>query len=434
MTTYSRITQTASYPAPREVKNSFFEDKELYYADETSPSGFACTRKTADKIFKVTGMLSRRWAEEGQTGLDLAVQACAGITIAPDAVIYAHNGKLDNGAYSPIPAVAARLQGRCYPNANAFDVLSNGTLGGAMLARAYELTKTKNVQLLTRPELASHIGESPASLCSRINCPNNEQAELLIVDHQERLGVPRAQLLAQRLNYKKTDTLDVISGCPGFVVGIDIADRLIKAGIYERILVVGAEKLTDLADPDCLDRTLYADGAGAILLEKSEKPGILGSHFVTNGKLWDCLRLGKGIKDKTRQFLAMQGSNVYSYVAKELPKITRALLGKTGFTLNDVAALIMHQMNGRLMKTYVSELTCLPDPDAYINEHVPWTVDQFGNCSVATNPIVLDLVLRDKLKKRCTQESFELALGSGKTIACVSAGAGIIGGGFVAII
>lgn len=185
---------------------------------------------------------------------------------------------------------------------------------------------------------------------------------------------------------------DVQAVCSGFVYALGVADSLIQTGAANRALVVGAEVFSRILN--FKDRTtcvLFGDGAGAVVLEASDKPGILASELHADGKHVGILCVpgnvsgGQILGDPT---LKMDGQAVFKLAVGVLADVARSVLAKAGKTEADVDWLIPHQANIRIMQSTAKKLKLGPD-------RVVVTVDQHGNTSAASIPLALDVAVRD---------------------------------------
>ena len=185
---------------------------------------------------------------------------------------------------------------------------------------------------------------------------------------------------------------DVQAVCSGFVYALTVADALIKTGTARRALVVGAEVFSRILDFN--DRTtcvLFGDGAGAVVLEASEEPGILATDLHADGSHVGILCVpgnvagGQILGDP---FVKMDGQAVFKLAVGVLDKAARATLDKAGLTEADIDWLIPHQANIRIMQSTARKLKLPMDK-------VVVTVDQHGNTSAASIPLALDAGVRE---------------------------------------
>ena len=200
-----------------------------------------------------------------------------------------------------------------------------------------------------------------------------------------------ACILQNKLGANGCPAFDVQAVCSGFVYALTVADAMIRAGSARRALVVGAEVFSRILDFN--DRTtcvLFGDGAGAVVLEASDTPGILASDLHADGKYVDILCVpgtvsgGQVLGDP---LLKMDGQAVFKLAVGVLEKAARAALDKAGLQDVDIDWLIPHQANIRIMQGTAKKLK-LPLQKLVV------TVDQHGNTSAASIPLALDHAVR----------------------------------------
>ena len=206
-----------------------------------------------------------------------------------------------------------------------------------------------------------------------------------------------ACILQNKLGIAGCPAFDIQAVCSGFVYALSVADAMIKTGAATKALVVGAEVFSRILDFS--DRTtcvLFGDGAGAVVLEASDTPGILASDLHADGKHVGILCVpgnvsgGKVIGDA---LLKMDGQAVFKLAVGVLESAARTTLAKASMTNADIDWLIPHQANIRIMQSTAKKLK-LP------LEKLIVTVDQHGNTSAASIPLALDVSVRSgKIKK-----------------------------------
>ena len=201
-----------------------------------------------------------------------------------------------------------------------------------------------------------------------------------------------ACILQNKLGANGGAAFDVQAVCSGFIYALTIADAMIRTGTASKALVIGAEVFSRILD--FKDRTtcvLFGDGAGAVVLEASDRPGILASDLHADGKHVGILCVpghvsgGKVLGDPV---LKMDGQAVFKLAVGVLDKAARATLEKAGKTAADLDWLIPHQANIRIMQSTARKLK-LPMDKVIV------TVDQHGNTSAASIPMALDAGVRD---------------------------------------
>jgi 3-oxoacyl-[acyl-carrier-protein] synthase-3 len=196
-----------------------------------------------------------------------------------------------------------------------------------------------------------------------------------------------ACLLQEKLGVAGCPAFDVQAVCSGFVYALAIADSMIKTGAASKALVVGAEVFSRILD--FKDRTtcvLFGDGAGAVVLEASDTPGILATELHADGRHVGILCVpghvsgGAIIGDP---LLKMDGPAVFKLAVGVLESVARSVLAKAGRSESDIDWLIPHQANIRIMQSTAKKLKLAP-------EKLIATVDRHGNTSAASIPLALD--------------------------------------------
>lgn len=204
-----------------------------------------------------------------------------------------------------------------------------------------------------------------------------------------------ACLLQQRLDIHGCAAFDVQAVCTGFVYAMGVADNFIRAGSTKRALVVGAETLSRIID--WTDRTtcvLFGDGAGAVVLEASDQPGVISSHLHADGAYESLLRVPAGISkgyelvQEGGAYMEMRGGEVFKMAVTTLGRIVDETLATNQLKKSDVDWLIPHQANIRIIKATAKKLRMSMD-------RVVVTVDEHGNTSAASVPMALDVAVRD---------------------------------------
>ena len=196
-----------------------------------------------------------------------------------------------------------------------------------------------------------------------------------------------AALLQNKLGIAGCPVFDVQAVCSGFVYAMTVADAMIKTGTAKRALVIGAEVFSRILD--FKDRTtcvLFGDGAGAVVLEASETPGILATDIHADGKYSEILCVPGHVSGGAilgDPVLKMDGQAVFKLAVGVLEETARASLAKAGLNDSDIDWLIPHQANIRIMQSTARKLKMSMDK-------VIVTVDQHGNTSAASIPLALD--------------------------------------------
>ena len=198
-----------------------------------------------------------------------------------------------------------------------------------------------------------------------------------------------ACLLQERLDIHGCAAFDIQAVCTGFVYGLNIADKFIRTQAATRALVVGSETLSRIIDwTDRSTCVLFGDGAGAVIVEASNEPGIISSHLHADGKYKDLLNVP--VDKGTMQ---MQGSEVFKVAVNTLGRIVDETLKANQMSKSDVKWLVPHQANIRIINATAKKLGLSMD-------HVVVSIDRHGNTSAASIPLAFDEAVRDERIQR----------------------------------
>lgn len=209
-----------------------------------------------------------------------------------------------------------------------------------------------------------------------------------------------ACLLQSRLDIHGCAAFDVQAVCTGFIYAMGVADNFIRTGNARCALVIGAETFSRILNWE--DRTtcvLFGDGAGAVVLEASDEPGVLSTHLHADGDYASLLQVPVGVStgyDKMREsaaFVEMRGAEVFKMAVNTLGRIVDETLEKNGLDKSDIDWLIPHQANTRIIRATAKKLRMSMD-------RVVVTVGEHGNTSAASVPLALDVAVRDGRIKR----------------------------------
>ncbi len=259
-----------------------------------------------------------------------------------------------------------------------------------------------------------------AALESAGRKPEDIDAVIFATMTPDHLFPGNGPFLQRDLGLRNIPTFDIRQQCSGFLYGLELADSLVKAGKYKRLLLVGAEVHTPFMpwhlgwdttigasdreitaeereiNTKLRDRTvLFGDGAGAIVLEATpqEDAGFLGINLFTDGSAWECLSV-KGAGFKNRPFVTaeqiaafetvpvMEGREVFRQAVTLMPQAVRNVLSEAGLELSDLDLLLIHQANLRIVEGVQKQL-------GLDSEKVPHNIERYGNTTAATLPILL---------------------------------------------
>ena len=215
---------------------------------------------------------------------------------------------------------------------------------------------------------------------------------------------------------------DVIFGCPGWLQGLIQADNFIQAGIAKKCLIIGAETLSRVVDPHDRDSMIYADGAGACIVEKGNDTdkGIL-SHAAQSFTYDEANYLYFGESNKiipniNTRYIKMYGRKIYEFSLNNVPNAMKMALDKSGIPIEKIKKILIHQANEKMDEAIIKRFYRLHK--AEMPEGImPMSIQKLGNSSVATVPTLLDLILKHKLENQ--------EINKGDAILFASVGAGM---------
>lgn len=232
--------------------------------------------------------------------------------------------------------------------------------------------------------------------CERALKDIKEKIDLIIVASiSEKRLMPSISFEIQKyFDIKNCMCVDVLAGCAGFINAFDIAKLYMDSGKINTALVVGAEKLSEHIDKsDINTEILLADGAGAIVIKKSENRKLYDSYIESEGQKGEILTCSNDTK------IYMDGKEIYKYAVTDTVKNINKLLEKNKINMEEIKYVIPHQSNRRILSSMATKLK-LPKEKMYSN------VEEYGNTFCASIPIVID----DMLKKGLLKENDKILL------------------------
>ena len=200
-------------------------------------------------------------------------------------------------------------------------------------------------------------------------------------------------IVQKELGASNAVAFDVTAACSGFMFALSIADKYIKAGMYNNAIVIGAETLSKIVDwSDRSTCVLFGDGAGGAYVEKSETYGIIEEEIGSKGELYDiltggytdCANIFNGKeKEDSLWYVNMNGREVFKFATKSVVKSVERVLSGAGVAAEDIKYVIPHQANTRIVDILSNKLR-IPHEKFYMN------IDRYGNTSSASIPIALN--------------------------------------------
>lgn len=206
-----------------------------------------------------------------------------------------------------------------------------------------------------------------------------------------------ACLVATRLGAREKPAFDIAIACSGFIYGLTVASGLIRSGVFRRVMLIGAESLSKILDKeDRATAILFGDGAGAVILERSEEDSFLACDLGADGSRPELLYAhGSGSRepldhtalDAKVHLIHMQGRETFKLAVNKMVESTGSVLSKANLNKADIAFLIPHQANKRIIDATARYLG-LPDDKVVIN------IAEYGNTSAASIPLALSETVR----------------------------------------
>ena len=318
----------------------------------------------------------------------------------------------------------------------------------------YEFYDSTGEKLLTPNEEITHKFEEITTIAERRYAEDNESTSDLALKASEQAieaaGIDKEELdyiifahnfgettvdnmridmlptMAARLKQKlgianpSAVAYDILFGCPGWVQAVIQADYYIRSGDAKKVLVVGADVLSRISDPHDRDSMIYADGAGAVIMEarESDSPiGVIGHNSRSDALEYvNMLRLGYSynpeLAEKKDYYLKMNGRRLYQYALENVPKAIKAGLDKLKLHIDKVSKVLIHQANGKMDDAILKRLFSLYNIKEVPESIMPMTISWLGNSSVATVPTLLDIITRGELDGHAVKRGDNIVLAS----------------------
>jgi 3-oxoacyl-[acyl-carrier-protein] synthase-3 len=251
---------------------------------------------------------------------------------------------------------------------------------------------------------SSYMARKAAKQLIQKTGTNPEDVDILIIatSTPDYVFPSTASILCDKLGLKNAFAFDMQAACSGFIYAIETAASFIRSGRYKKIIAVGVEKMSGVTDYG--DRTtcpLFGDGAGAVLVEATtDEYGIIDSYLRTDGKGLPFLHLKAGGSvcppsyftiDNRMHYIYQEGRTVFKYAVSSMPDACMEIIERNGLSKEDIAWVIPHQANKRIIDAVASRLD-IPMEKVMVN------IERYGNTSAATLPLCL-WDFEEKLKK-----------------------------------
>ncbi len=267
-----------------------------------------------------------------------------------------------------------------------------------------ERTGIKKRHIAEAGQTTCDLAEQAAARALKAAGKTAQEIDLIVVatTTPDKIFPSTACLLQRRLGNHGCAAFDIQAVCTGFVYAMGVADKFIKTGAAQTALVVGAETLSRILDwSDRGTCILFGDGAGAVVLEAADKPGILSTHLHADGAYAELLHVPGGISrgfdmetdGADPHFMQMKGNEVFKMAVNTLGRIVDETLAANDMKKSDIDWLVPHQANIRIIKATARKLSMDMD-------NVVVTIGEHGNTSAASVPLALDAAVKDGRIKR----------------------------------
>lgn len=283
-----------------------------------------------------------------------------------------------------------------------------------VISKFQDITEIEERRYADNEHTASDLGYFAAQNAIESSGIDPETLDYIIVAHnfgdipygdtRNKVIPTLAARIKNRLAIQNPDCVayDLPFGCPGWLQGIIQANYFLRSGDAKRILVIGTETLSRVTDPHDRDSMIYADGAGATILEgQAGNTGII-SHKTQSHTSAEAYFLFSGQSsnpdfESDDLFIKMEGRKIYEYALKNVPLVIKDALEKSGKSIDDVKKVLVHQANGKMDEAILKRLFKLYGVSVPPEGVMPMTIAKLGNSSVATIPTLLDFILKKEL-------------------------------------
>ena len=247
-------------------------------------------------------------------------------------------------------------------------------------------TGIKERHIIGDDETTSDMAYKAALDALKSSTINRSEIDLIIVatTTPDKVFPSTACSVQNKLNIGECPAFDIQAVCSGFIYALSIADKFIKTGAKKNILVIGADAMSRITDyTDRSNAILWGDGAGAVILTATDKPGILSTHIHSEGKYESMLHVPRSNNPSKKDTIEMQGNQVFKMAVNTLDRIVDETLNANNLMKSDIDWLVPHQANIRILEATAKKLEMPMDK-------VVVTLDKHGNTSAASIPLALD--------------------------------------------
>lgn len=210
---------------------------------------------------------------------------------------------------------------------------------------------------------------------------------------------------------RKCIPYDMNFGCPGWIQGMILIDQLGKANLLKKALIIGSETLSRITDPHDRNAMIFADGAGAVVIEMEDttEKGIINHATLSDmGEELNFITNAQSVNPNYQESevnISMKGRKVYEYVLKNVPQAIKEVIDAAGLSYKDISKFLIHQANAKMDHAILQRLERLYGIKDGCASVMPMTIQTLGNSSVATVPTMYDLMMKGQLDGQTIQEN-----------------------------
>ncbi len=258
----------------------------------------------------------------------------------------------------------------------------------------YDRTGVRKRHIAAEGELTSDLALRAAQQAIEAAGISAQQIDLIVLatTTPDKVFPSTACRIQQRLGIHGIPAFDVQAVCTGFIYALAVAEKFIRTDSARCALVIGAETLSRIVDwTDRRTCVLFGDGAGAVVLQASDTPGIISTHLHADGQYEELLHVPR--RGDSQGFIEMEGKEVFKVAVNTLGRIVDETLEANGLEASSIDWLVPHQANTRIIAATAKKLNMPID-------RVVLTVEEHGNTSAASVPLALDVAVRDGRIKR----------------------------------
>ena len=253
-------------------------------------------------------------------------------------------------------------------------------------------TGIKKRHIVAEDEFTSDLAYEAAKIAISDANIQSSEIDLIVVatTTPDKIFPSTACILQKKLGIDECAAFDIQAVCSGFIYALSVADKFIKTGSANNVLVVGADAMSTITDySDRSNAILWGDGSGAVILSKSNEEGILSTHIHAKGEHEELLHVPRKAQQGLKDTIDMKGNQVFKMAVNTLDMIVDETLNANNLAKEDIDWVVPHQANIRILEATAKKLNMSMDK-------LIVTIDEQGNTSAASIPLALDFGIKQK--------------------------------------